>query len=307
MSAPGRRARRSDASVDGRWDARRPATWALLGAGLALAALLSACSSASDAGPPSTSPPAAVTAATSASTTTTKPPAAPTVSVSLYFMRGDSLGVARRDLPGNQDARTAALKALLAGPDSSEAAAGLGTAIPAGSELRALAVSKGTATVSLNPTFLAGGAAVSQVDRTAQIVYTLTQFPNVSKVILKVAGNPISSFGGVDFSHPLGRDDLLGAVPTVVLESPAVNQVVHSPLPVVGISGFVGTYMVELVDASGKVLVNTLGTTTPGTTFTSAIPYVASATGPGTLKLFTRAGARGSELVEVDVSVTVAP
>jgi hypothetical protein len=215
-------------------------------------------------------------------------------------MRGDSLGVARRYLPSTQDARTAALKALLAGPDSSEAAAGLGTAIPAGSELRSLAVTKGTATVSLNPTFLAGGAAVSQVDRTAQIVYTLTQFPNVAKVILKVAGNPISSFGGVDFSHPLGRDDLLGAVPTVVL-------VVHSPLPVVGISGFVGTYMVELVDASGKVLVNTLGTTTPATTFTSAIPYLASATGPGTLKLFTRAGARGSELVEVDVSVTVAP
>jgi hypothetical protein len=300
------RAERARRSRAGR--ARTPMA-ALSVAGILAASLVSACRGAPGAQPSAKAQHGALTAATSdpTTTTTTKPPPAPQVPVSLYFMRGDSLGVARRDLPATTDPRTAALKALFGGPVQSEQAAGLSTAIPAGTLLRGLVVTKGTATVSLNPTFLIGGAAVSQVDRAAQVVYTLTQFPNVQDVVFKIAGNAISSFGGVNFNHPLRRTDLLGAVPTVVLESPAVNQSVNSPLPVVGESGFVGTYFIELVDSTGTIVVNSLGTTTPGTSFTSSIPYTTATTGPGTLKLFTRSGARGSQLAEVDVPVTVSP
>ena len=58
----------------------------------------------------------------------------------LYFLRGEKLGVAERRVQHTTMPATAAMKALLAGPSASEQAAGLGSAIPAGTRLLGLTI-----------------------------------------------------------------------------------------------------------------------------------------------------------------------
>jgi germination protein M len=300
--------RRPLAVVRGRRPARVGAALAVVGV-LAIGVGVTAAAPARHAGAPQ---PARTVASSSSSTTTTAPkaakPAKPAmITVSLYFVRGNSLGVAERQVRATPDPRNATLQALLAGPTPAERAAGLSTDIPSGTELRGLSIGFGGAIANFNPTLLSGGSSAPQSPRAAQIVYTLTQFPNVGSVLFQIAGNRISGFGGVNYSAPVKRPDLLSMVPTVVMETPALGSVVHSPLNLAGLSGFVGTYYLQLVDSTGKQVVNTLGTSAIGSSFTATIPYTTTATGPGTLKLFTRAGARGSSLQEVDVPVTVGP
>jgi hypothetical protein len=94
---------------------------------------------------------------------------------------------------------TAAVKALLDGPDRTELAAGIGTQIPLGTRLNSIAISNGVARIDLSSDYQNGGSPSSLQLRLAQVVYTLTQFPTVSAVRLSVDGEPV-----VD--HAVGRD-----------------------------------------------------------------------------------------------------
>jgi spore germination protein GerM len=106
------------------------------------------------------------------------------------------------------DARSprAALHALLRGPTAAERARGIRSALPAGTRLTGLRVSRGTATVSF-----AGGSQRAWLTggfyATAQVVYTLTARPGIERVWMRVRGRRccIVDHRGRPYARPLTR------------------------------------------------------------------------------------------------------
>ena len=247
--------------------------------------ILAACggSSSSTRSTTTTKPSTTTSPATKTSTTV-----APQVAVSLYFVRGTVLGVASRLINSSADPRYAALQALLSGPTPTEAAAGLGTWIPVGTTVRGLQVQLGVATVNFSPQFVTPGPPAVLAARLAQVVYTLTAYPNVERVVLRVAKLPINSFGGVDTSSPIGRNQLTAALPGVLLENPAVGGAVSGSLHISGVTSINGTYDIQLVDSTGRLLASVTNTAITGATFSQTIPFKLAYTGTGTIRLFAR-------------------
>ena len=92
---------------------------------------------------------------------------------------------------------TGALRALLAGPETAEAVAGLSSALPSGTRLRSLVISAGIATVDLDRApDAAPGDTPAAMPGTAEIVYTLTRFSTISGVRIQVDGHPWAPAGG---------------------------------------------------------------------------------------------------------------
>ena len=117
-------------------------------------------------------------------------------------MRGELAPVPR------ERARTPAraLAVLLLGPTTPEGETGLTTGIPRGTLVESVAVADGTARVRL-----AGGGDLG-VYGTAQVVYTLTDFPAVDRVVLTLDGRPCCLYrhSGRPVRGPLTRDDFRG-------------------------------------------------------------------------------------------------
>ncbi len=256
------------------------ATGALLGA----AALgLAACSSGGLSKAPTTTTPVATTAPPVSKTTTTAPSE---VSANLYFVRGTTLGVAARSVNASSDPRYTAMQALLGGPNPSEVNAGLGTAIPAGTTMRGLEIRGGVATINLSPQFLTPGPLDSQSARLAQIVYTLTGYPNVNRVAIQVSKLPLTNYAGLDLSSPVDRSQITAALPPVLLEAPAVGSSVHGSLTVSGLTSVNGTYEIELSDPTGRLVASTTNTAVPDATFQMTLPLGTFTAGLGTVRVF---------------------
>ncbi|HYZ78692.1 MAG TPA: GerMN domain-containing protein [Gaiellaceae bacterium] len=106
------------------------------------------------------------------------------------------------------EARTprAALLALVRGPTAAERGHGIRSALPAGTRLVAISVSRGTARVS----FRGGSSRAWQtggVYATAQVVYTLTARPRIKRVWMRVGGRRCCVFdhSGRPYAHALTR------------------------------------------------------------------------------------------------------
>lgn len=110
--------------------------------------------------------------------------------VGITFTRGAHLVTEPRLVPATDPAR-ASMLALLAGPTAGDA-----TEVPAGTRLLGLALRDGTATVDLSAAFqrVDGDPAIPLC--LAQVVETLTQFPDIQRVVLEVDGQPIATLGG---------------------------------------------------------------------------------------------------------------
>lgn len=266
--------------------------------------------------------PSATRSTTTTTTTTTTTSTKPTtttprqVTISLYLLRGDKLGVSHRLISATPAVGTAALRALLAGPNATEKAANLHSDIPAGTRLLGLSITGGVATVDFDGTYGSGGGSLSMTARLAQIVYTLTQFPTVATVRFEIDGRLVTVFGteGILIDHPMSRLDatIIGVVPYILLENPAIGDSVHSPLHVTGMSNtFEATYNVQLLDATRAVVVDSYGTATAGTgtwgTFDASFPYASSTSGTGTLRVFEMSAKDGSHVNEVDLALPVGP
>lgn len=224
--------------------------------------------------------------------------------------------MSHRLVPFTRAVGTAALEALLAGPDATEKAANLHTTIPDGTGLLGLTIADRVAIVDFTGTYASGGGSLSMTARLAQVVYTLTQFPTVSSVRFEMDGRGVTVFGGegILINNPMGRLDptIIGDIPAILLESPAVGDSVHGPLRVTGLSNtYEATFRVQLVDVTGRMVVDSFGTATAGTgtwgTFDAVFPYVTSASGTGTLRLFEESAANGSPVNEVNLSLPVGP
>jgi len=253
------------------------------------------------------------TTTTLPNTTTTKPGSTTTTTPStlrtsvLYFMRGTTLGVSDRTGPSTSDPRFAALVALLGGTVATESAAGLTTDIPAGTVARGLQVSGGVATVNLSPQYLALGPFASYSGRLAQIVYTLTAFPNVTSVAIEVAGQRIPDLANISLTSPVGRSQVTAALPGVLLEQPAVGGNLKSKLTISGLTAINGTYDVQLSDSSGKLLASATNTAVVGGTFQQSIPFTITAPEVGTIKVFSRPSTPSQAVQEFQFSLPISP
>ena len=242
--------------------------------------------------PPPTTPPA--------QTTPTPPPEEPApegeTAVSVYFLRDGKVAAARRTVPRTRAVARAALDALAAGPTEAEREAGLTTSIPRELAIERLAVADGTATVDF-----AGSAGCPSI---AQIVYTLTQFPTVRRV----TGNciPASAYG-----RGLRRADLEQVTPAIFVESPTVGEEVRSPLRIRGTANaFEATFMVNVTDWDGRIVVEQFVTATSGSgergTFDVTIPFEVDRPG-GALIVFERSAEDGSQLHVVEIPLALQP
>lgn len=272
---------------------------------LVLAVGLSACAG-EDAGP-AASPPSTASATAPASPSTTVGPAE-TVTLALYFLRGDRLGVAHRLVPATTMPATAAMTLLLEGPDARERTAGLTTAVPAGTRLGNVAIADGVAHVDLGGRFAAGGGSASMQARVAQVVYTLTQFPTVHAVRFLIDGRPVETLGGegLVLDTPQRRADWERLLPAIFVETPAVGDTIRSPTRVTGsASVFEGTFVLELVRRDGTVLARETVTASEGApgrgSFAARLRFVGS--GAVILRAYQVSMEDGTPLDEVRIAL----
>lgn len=252
-------------------------------------------------------------------TVTATPSAQPTdepggdMTVSLYFLRGESLGVSHRVVPASRAVATAAMDALLAGPNARERDAGLGTAIVPGTKLRGIAIDDGVARVDLNGAFASDDGSLSIPARVSQVVYTMTQFDTVSAVEFLINGKVVHAIGGegVVVDGPQSRTDWADFLPAIFVESPAVGDVVTaSRITVRGnASVFEATFVVDVLDRTGAAVTTktvTAGEGAPGRGAFTAKLKLPPLTGSGTLVAYEVSMEDGSRMNEVRIPLRFA-
>ena len=90
----------------------------------------------------------------------------------------------------------AAVEALVAGPEQSEAARGLSSAVPEGTRVLSVAFDAGLVTIDLSREFVAGGGTASMLGRLHQVRFSAVRPNAVEAVALRVEGEPLRVLGG---------------------------------------------------------------------------------------------------------------
>ena len=251
--------------------------------------------------------PSASPAPSSPGSTPSSPTMAPTPSptpeattlVRAYFFLGGEPGIAGlvavlREVPRTRAVATAAVNALLGGPSVAESGdRTITTAVPSGTRLLGLTIEGGLATVDLSREFEAGGGSASVLNRLGQVVYTLTQFPTVERVLFKLEGTVVTVFSGegVILDGPVGRADYEDLLPAVFVDRPVWRAAIGNPARVAGNANvFEATFMITLLDARGREVYENFSTATCGTgcrgTFDVTLPYDVDQAQWGTLRVW---------------------
>jgi immunoglobulin-like protein involved in spore germination/sporulation and spore germination protein len=237
------------------------------------------------------------------------------VTYEVWFAEGETLFVAYRTQAHTPRVGTAALEALVGGPDDFEQGYGLSSAIPVGTQLLGLRIEDGIAHVDLTSEFESGGGTLSMQMRLAQVVYTLTQFPTVEGVLFSLDGEQVSVIGGegIVVDHPLRRRDFRELLPAILVTSPALGQTVGNPVTIRGSANvFEANVSVEVLDASGEEIARTFTTATCGTgcrgTFAVSLEYEVDEEQDGTIVVHDDdAAGTGTFPHEVRVPVRLTP
>lgn len=119
--------------------------------------------------------------------------------------KGRLIGVSRK-LPSAPSESEALLAALLEGPPEGVRAT---SAIPPGTRAIDVGVVGTVATVNLSQEFMRGAARRTLAIRVAQIVYTLTEDPEIVSVVFAFEGTPAPVISGDErvLERPVGRMD----------------------------------------------------------------------------------------------------
>ena len=205
---------------------------------------------------PSGSP--APSADPSASTSPSPTPPEGTTVIRAYFyfesVPGSSgLVPILREVPATKAVATAAMAALLEGPDKTESGA-MSSAIPAETRLLGLTIKDGVATVDLSSEFESGGGSASATIRLGQVVYTLTQFPTVKSVVFQVDGRTVTVFGseGIVLDGPVTRADYVDQLPAIFVDRPAYGASIGNPARITGSANvFEATFRITIIDGDG--------------------------------------------------------
>jgi hypothetical protein len=127
---------------------------------------------------------------------------------------------------------------------------------PAGTRLQGIDLDGGTATVELSRPALAAARAARRWPLQA-LVHTLTQFPTVRRVLVKVGGRTVAG--------PLARDPAIPLAPIALAEPPAGALVKGDRLVVKGeASVYEGTVSLRLRDDRGQVMAQGYATAAEG-------------------------------------------
>lgn len=237
--------------------------------------------------------------------------AAPTRTVSLYFLRGEKLGVAHERVARSAAPVAAALGLLVRGPSATERASGLASQIPPGSRLRGVTLAGGVASVDLSSRFASGGGSATMFARLAQVVFTATQFPNVHGVRFLLDGRAVTTFSseGIMLRGPQMRAGYEDVAPPILVEWPAVGDAIRSPLHLAGTANvFEATFELRLLAANGRVLAHRTVHATCGTGcrghFRALVPFTWSGAARGTVVVFEPSAKDGSPTHQVRVPVS---
>jgi len=242
-------------------------------------------------------------------TSTTRPAGSTVVP---YFIEGDLVAAGEPVETPERGVAAAALRAVLDGPNGRELAAGLTTAVPPETRLLDLTIADGLARVDLSSRFREGEGAPATRERLAQVVYTLTQFPTVQRVRVRIDGHTVSPLGDVKLNRGLRRADFEDQTPAILVESPGFATTVTSPFTSRGNANtFEATFEWELRDASGKVLAKHFETATSGTgtrgTFSFPVSFMVTQPTAGALVVFERSAADGSRIHVRSIPLTLLP
>ena len=213
-----------------------------------------------------------------------------TVTYQVWFTKGESLHVAKRTQTATRRVGTAALEALLEGPESFESESGLGTAIPQDTQLLGLEIEDGIAFVDLTSEFESGGGSFSMFMRLAQVVCTLDQFPTVKGVLFKLDGEPVDIFSGegLVLDKPVGCGDYEDFLPVILVTSPTAGERVANPVTIQGSANvFEANVTVRILDEDGDEIARTFTTATCGSgcrgDFSVVVKYEVDHEQPGTI------------------------
>ena len=250
---------------------------------------------------------------------TTTPTAAPSPgasaqTVSVYFLRDKKIVTAHRSIPATPQIGTESLKELLIGPTTVETTSGLSSSVPPGATLLGLSIANKVATVNLSSEFGLDGDEQSLTERLAQVVYTLTQFPNVTKVTFQLDGKDISKIGtvGMALNHEVGRSDYEAVTPAIFVDMPAAGDTVATPIHLTGTANtFEAAFTIDIVDADGNVLTEMHAQATSGSgtrgTFDVSMTYTVTKKQAGKVVLFEVSAKDGAKTNQVEISVTLTP
>jgi germination protein M len=251
----------------------------------ALATLGAGCGSSHSSAPPApgTTSTQTETAQTTVQTTTVQT----TVGLRIYLLRDGKVAPVSRRVPETRAVARAALAQLVAGPTADERSEGLTTSLPARLALGPPTAEGDTLDLGASPDLSAA--------QTAQIVYTMTQFPSVNRVRL----------GALVFT----RNAFEGQTPAILVESPLPGETVSSPLRVRGTANtFEATFQLELLDSSGHRVAGHFVMATSGSgqrgTFDTTIS-APSASGRVTLVVYENSAENGRRIHEVRIPLVI--
>jgi len=247
----------------------------------ACSALLLACALAGCGGDDTTT--VTVRETVTETSTSSVPSEAPAVLAAFMLRDGKVEPASRQVVAGAEGLEAAALDALLEGPTAEEAQAGLESAIPEGTTRGDVEIDDDLAIVGLTPE-------PRDAPSRAQVVYTLTELPNVKRV----------SFGG---GTPVRRARFEAQTPAILVLSPLPGEEVEPGFEATGTANtFEATFQYELRDASDAILTKNFVTATSGTgtrgTFRLTVPYEVGNPQEGRLVVFELSAADGSRTNE---------
>jgi Immunoglobulin-like domain of bacterial spore germination/Sporulation and spore germination len=225
-----------------------------------------------------------------------------TITIQVWFARDGRLSPTRRTRPATLATSRLALTELTAGPSAAEARAGLTSGLTADAGFTIEGINGGVETVRFGPAFYAGGSGAVRL-RQAQVVYTLTQFPTVSRVRFTGDGRPPGT--------PVGRGDFTGLLPAIVVLDPVIGQRVTSPVTVTGTADvFEATVNARLLDPDGRPIATAFTTASCGSgcrgDFRIRLPYRSGGGRAATVEVYWVSPKDGSPLDVVTVPVVLA-
>lgn len=195
-------------------------------------------------------------------------PRAAQSTLAVCLVRGEHVSPVRRLVPHTSALARASLAALVRGPSPAERRSGYTTAIPSGTVLRSVTLAHGVLTVDLSGRFQAGGGSLSMLLRTAQVVFTATQFPSVQRVAFLLDGRHVKAIGGegVLVDPPVGRTSFEQQAPPILVEQPLPGDTLRAPLLVRGSANvFEAQLVVDVRTGRGSLLAHRTVHATAGT------------------------------------------
>ena len=200
------------------------------------------------------------------------------------------------------------LRFLLTRPLGVDLELGETTEIPTGTELRGIEIEDGLGIADFSAAFAGEGSEDSRKLRVAQVVFTLTQFPEIETVQILVEGEPYEAM-----PEPVGQGDFLDFAPTpIIITEPHDGEVAPNPVVIAGYANvFEGNVLIRVRDEKGNVIADTFTTATCGNgcwgEFSKRVAFEVGERQEGLIEVFWESAEDGSPQDVVSLPVTLVP